>query len=182
MYEEVGDPEGVTIQRTRMGWLARAQGNLPHASELFEESIALALKHDNPSTLAPALHGAGAIALDQGQRSRATTLWREALVLASEHGELETVASVLEWYAHLAVPGHAEWGVRLFANASALRRALGEATPPVDKKEHDALVAAMLSALDVETTLSLTALDLETDFDSVLREMIASVLAADIDA
>jgi len=80
----------------------------------------------------------------------------------------------------LAVPGHAEWGVRLFANASALRRALGEATPPLDKKEHDALVTVMLSTLDAETTLSLTAPDLETDFDSALREMIASILTADI--
>ena len=87
---------------------------------------------------------------------------------------------MLEWYAHLAVPGHAEWGVRLFANASALRRALGEATPPLDKKEHDALVVAMHAAQDVETTRSLTALDLETGFDSMLREMIASVLAADM--
>jgi len=180
LYEEVGDPEGMAIQFTRLGWLARAQGNLPRAAELLEKSIALALKHGNPSTLAPALHGAGAVALDQGLRSRAATLWREALALANEYGELETVASVLEWYAHLAVPGHAEWGVRLFANASALRRALGEATPPLDKKEHDALVTVMLSTLDAETTLSLTAPDLETDFDSALREMIASILTADI--
>ena len=69
---------------------------------------------------------------------------------------------MLEWYAHLAVPGSAEWGVRLFRYRDGIAETLlGEATPPLDMKEHDALVVAMLSAQDVETTISLTALDLE---------------------
>jgi predicted ATPase/DNA-binding XRE family transcriptional regulator len=182
LYEEVGDPEGVTVLRTRLGWLARAKGNLPRGSELFEQSIALALKHDNPSTLAPALHGAGTIALDLGQRSRAATLWQEALVLAREYGELETVASVLEWYAHLAVPERGAWGLRLLENAAALRRVLGEATPPLDKEEHDAIEATLRSSQDAPAGVNDAAQRLEADFELALGEIISSVLATDIGA
>jgi predicted ATPase/transcriptional regulator with XRE-family HTH domain len=180
LYEEVGDPEGVTILRTRLGWLARSQGNLSRASELFEQSIALALEHDNPSTLGPALHGAGAVALDQGHRSRAATLWQEALTLARDYGELETVASVLEWYAHLAVPGHAAWGVWLLENAAALRRVLGEATPPLDKEEHDAVEARLRSSLDAPPVATNVSVRLETDLELALGEILSSVLTADI--
>jgi hypothetical protein len=179
LYDEVGDPEGMGIQLCRLGWLARAQANLTRASDLFEQGVALARWHENPSCLAPALLGAGAVALDQGKPSQARHLWQEALALAFGFGELETVASALEWFAHLAVQGPAAHGLRLLSQAAALRDTLGAALQPLHKKEHDAVAARLRSAPAAVSTAASEPQKLELDGQLALAGIVASVLAAD---
>jgi hypothetical protein len=79
---------------------------------------------------------------------QAATLLADALALQREIGDKRAIVGCLEGVAHIAeAEGHPEQAARLLRAAAAQRDALGSPLPPVDRGEHDRLVARVEQVL-----------------------------------
>ncbi|MEV4314458.1 LuxR C-terminal-related transcriptional regulator [Actinocrispum sp. NPDC049592] len=133
----------------------RLLGRLEEAAEVAAKGVRLAEEHKSPYILADALDEQAFLIRDTDP-GRARDLHHQALSLRREVRVHTYTVRSLDALAHLeaAVGNHAE-AVRLLGTASSAREAMGHPLPPVDLKEHEAVVAALRGHLGDDEFLSL---------------------------
>lgn len=89
---------------TTAGWLAANERDYAAAEVLFQHSLAIAYRSEEPQQLIAVLGDLGQAARMLGDLDRATTLYKEALALSREIGDMRGVAWML---CNLGMIGHA---------------------------------------------------------------------------
>jgi non-specific serine/threonine protein kinase len=111
---------------------------------LLEESAASFRQLGNRRREAEAVSRLAAVALRRGELGRAAALLRGSLAGLRETGARRDAAQDLELAAELAwAERRPERAARLLGAADALRRAIGLATAPADRPEHERTLAAV---------------------------------------
>ena len=142
-------PDNLIVARSLPGLVAalRHLGRRDEAQRLADRALALARKLDVPHLVADALEqSARLVAADDP--SAAEDLHHEALALRVDHGLRTFMVDNLDALAELA--GRAESfaeAVRLLAASDAARAAMGYPRPPIDRAQHEAIVARLRAAL-----------------------------------
>jgi hypothetical protein len=132
---------------------ARNDGH--RAQTLLEESLALYREVGDGRGVARLLGNQALVELSRGDGARAATLCRESLTLYRRLGDAWAIGRYLPILAAAEIGrGHPERSVRLFAAAAVLRDRLGASLPPVVRKGHDQLVAAVCASLDERASAS----------------------------
>jgi DNA-binding CsgD family transcriptional regulator len=142
-------PDNLIVARSLPGLVAalRHLGRRDEAQRLADRALALARKLGVPHLVADALEqSARLVAADDP--SAAEVLHHEALALRVDHGLRTFMVDNLDALAELA--GRAESfaeAVRLLAASDAARAAMGYPRPPIDRAQHEAIVARLRAAL-----------------------------------
>lgn len=101
-------------------------GDVEHAIELLDESIALDRAAENSVYLGGHLTDLGLILLERGDDERAAELFDDALKIHHEMGHIRMVSTTIEALAAIAGKhGHPERAARLYGAAQALREYAG---------------------------------------------------------
>jgi predicted ATPase len=95
----LGGTWSIALDLDNLGWLA-LERDASHASELFEESLAMLRDLEDRRDLPDALTGLGQAALRLGDFERAIALYEESLTIARETGDQRGIAQTLFWLAH----------------------------------------------------------------------------------
>jgi predicted ATPase/DNA-binding CsgD family transcriptional regulator len=107
--------------------LARRQGDYPHATELYEESLAAWRTLGNQSGIASALNNLGVIAHEQADYPRANELYGEALEIFREEGDRQRLAATLTNLGIVARrQGDFDRATELYEESLAIWRDLGD--------------------------------------------------------
>jgi len=144
----LGEKELIVQALALLGLVVCAQGEIEQARALCAEGLILARDISVTRVLAQALHAAGSVAWAGGDDGQAMVLYGESLALYRQLGNKVGAAACLEGVASLAVvwgePGRA---TRLLAVAGAVRAAVGAPLPPIDRPDHDRVVAEARATL-----------------------------------
>lgn len=112
---------------TTAGWLAANERDYAAAEELFQHSLALAHRTEEPQQITAVLSDLGQAARMQGDLNRATALYKEALALSREIGDTRGVAWTL---CNLGIVAHATRDdgavAPLLEEGAAVSQALGD--------------------------------------------------------
>jgi DNA-binding CsgD family transcriptional regulator len=142
-------PDNLIVARSLPGLVAalRHLGRRDEAQRLADRALALARKLDVPHLVADALEqSARLVAADDP--SAAEDLHHEALALRVDHGLRTFMVDNVDALAELA--GRAESfaeAVRLLAASDAARAAMGYPRPPIDRAQHETILARLRTAL-----------------------------------
>src|SRR5205823_2423283 len=120
MASQAGDEQTLAVVLQFLGNLARGQGDLGSAGDLYAAARDLNRRLESPVWEAMSLVGQGQAAADQGRPVEA-----EGFALARELGDRLSIARAFEGIATLSTREPAEANVRLAAAASTLRAAIG---------------------------------------------------------
>jgi predicted ATPase len=137
----------------RAQWcLALAQyhlGDYERAGALLTSGMVIARDSHNAWAAGVGHYGLGRMALALGDTVRAGHELRNGLVTFQAMGARREIAETLEALAVLALREQkAEHAARWLGAAEALRESIGAPVPPVERAEHERLVAGTLSALN----------------------------------
>lgn len=132
-----------------LGGIAAAEGDLGRAVAHLEEGLALARESGDKRAIAALLTGLGDVALRAGDVAAARARIEESIGLLGElGGRAPLLAVALERLAAIAFEQREpERAARLLGAAAALRHALGAPIPPIERGEHERLVAAARDAM-----------------------------------
>jgi predicted ATPase/DNA-binding CsgD family transcriptional regulator len=107
--------------------LARRQGDYPHATELYKESLEASRELNNRSGIASALNNLGVIAHEQAEYPRANELYGEALDIFREDGDRQRTAATLTNLGIVARrQGDYDRATELYEESLGIWRALGD--------------------------------------------------------
>jgi predicted ATPase/class 3 adenylate cyclase len=122
LRQTLGDRLFAAQALSRLGFLAREEGDPAGALPLLEESLATFRQMGNQFHVAWALRNLGNAAGDLGDRALARARFREAVAIEGELGYTTAVATSLEMLAGLDVAeGRPDRAIRLAGAAAALR-------------------------------------------------------------
>jgi hypothetical protein len=148
LCRQAGDKVGEGYALRILGLAAWLQQDVPRATALLTDSLALFREQGALPAVAQVLGHMGRLARDQGHVEQARTAFRESLALGRTAGPIPTVADDLEGLAGLAgVQQQAEWAARLFGAAHALREAQRLRRLPAHQALRERDVAATRAAL-----------------------------------
>jgi hypothetical protein len=129
-----------------------AQGDLPQAQLLLEESLALARGLGDRHGIAEALRQLGQAAAARGDSAAAGRCYRESLALYREIGAARMAPFGLEGLAGVAcAQSQPERAARLLGAATGLREAIGAPRPPTAQAYYEHTLAAVRASLNGET-------------------------------
>jgi predicted ATPase/class 3 adenylate cyclase len=144
----LGDEVWAGMAQSRLGFVAREQGDAAGALPLLEASLATFRGLGDRFHAAWALRNLGNAAADLGDHALARTRYAEALAVEAELGYGSGVAAALERLAGLdAVGGRPARALRLAGAAAALRTTAGGWRSPRDQAQLEQRVAAAREAL-----------------------------------
>jgi tetratricopeptide (TPR) repeat protein len=139
---------GTAFQFANLGDVARARGEYHQATQLYEEALAGFRELGFKQGLVHTLHSLAEVSRAGGARVRSEALHREALLLCRDLGDVPGIAASLEGLAELALSdGWLGRAAQLFADADALREAVGCPLPPAQLRAHEQHLAALRSEL-----------------------------------
>jgi tetratricopeptide (TPR) repeat protein len=142
------------------------QGEYERAIALLNESLTLRRELADAAGIASALHNLGTVAFAQGEYDRATTLYRESLISTRELGIGHLAVESIEWLANVAAVRHeSERAARLWGATDAWRTANRVPRWPVDREQHERMVAEARQQLDEATWTSAWAKGRTTSFE-----------------
>jgi non-specific serine/threonine protein kinase len=135
-----------------LGFTVCLMGDQPRASQLLEQSVALARRTGASGRLAIVSVYLGQVAFAQGDTRRAALALREGLKLSREWDSAWGMAECLEGLAVVAgADGQAQRAARLLGAAARLREAIGAPVHLVDRADHERTVSVALDALGSES-------------------------------
>lgn len=141
------DNKGIAYSLGELGWLMMLRGDLHHAAELLEASIARSPKV-GPLNM-PHLTYLGLVALGRGDQKRAMEAVKESLYMARELGHRFQIARNLEAIAMLASSqGQPERIAQLLGAARALREAIAQPVRPDERMVYERYVTSARAQID----------------------------------
>lgn len=148
LFRKVGSRAGLVSVLAARGAVAREQGNYPGAAALLEESLALQREIGSRKGAAQTLYLLGRVAHDRGEPAAARARYEESLRTHQGAGNRLGVAALLEAFAALAhTGGDAPRAASLLGTAAALRQHIGAPLTPLERPDHERLLAQLRSAL-----------------------------------
>ena len=140
---EVGDKEGMAVSSLLLGSVALKKGDTTTARARVEEGLLLYREMGYREGIAEAVSLLAKVEVTRGDFALARALFEESLTIARDVGQRELIAVGLEGLACVAAPqGDPTRAAQLWAQAEALRKALGAPLPPVEQVAYAAAVAA----------------------------------------
>jgi tetratricopeptide (TPR) repeat protein len=128
--------------------VAWAQGDYAHATQRYEEALAIGRKMEGRFTVAAALFGLGRVARSRGDQASASSLYKEALTIWRGTSHRWGIAFSLEALAALAVAqGHMRRAAKLFGAAETLHNLIRFLVAPVERDERAHNLASVRAAL-----------------------------------
>jgi len=171
------DPVYVGYCRSLQATMASRSGDLPRASALVAESLALRRAVDSKADVAGSLSQLGLIALSEGQAERALGLFRESLPL---HRNYPTSQWVTKGLAHVLIAyaacGRWQLAARLAGALCGPDRAPDAAPPELSGRVAQAYEQAITA---VRAAIGIPAFDAQADAAKVLTREQAISLALD---
>jgi len=148
LYEELGEPVGITRSLEWMAAVAMGRDDRLTARALLEERLAICRQLGERDWLVHALGGLGHVERDEGNYPRARALYRESLLLRREIGDRFALAQSREDIAGMAArEHHAERAIRLLGAGEAFCETLGARPPVAVPQEYQQTVAEGRAAL-----------------------------------
>ena len=145
---EVGDPSGAAWAINQQGDIARAQGDVAVARDLYQRALSAFRAAGDRWGSARSLADLGHICCEQGEYPAAHAAYREALEIFADLGHRRGVARALEGFACLAVArGQAERALQLAAAATLLRYQIGAPLPQAEQSKIDQSLSAARASL-----------------------------------
>ncbi|MFN7972749.1 MAG: protein kinase [Acidobacteriota bacterium] len=147
-FRRLGDAEGIAWSLLNLGAAAFHGGDLRRARSLCFESLDLSARAGYKEGMAWSHDVLGNVDLVEGRRDDAFAHLRAALQIHKELGDRWRMASVLDALSRAAgISGNPAWGARLAGAARSLRDGLHTPLPPVERRAHDAGIAALRDGL-----------------------------------
>jgi DNA-binding CsgD family transcriptional regulator/tetratricopeptide (TPR) repeat protein len=148
LARQAGDPADLAFAFSDLGEVAVRQGQYERAASLLEQGLALNRAHDDKWGTGTVLGSLGWMALRQRDFKRTRELLGESLSLRIETGDQSGIAWCLEKLADAAhLQGRPKMAAKIFGAATALRAPIGAAVDPVDRADHERLIAELRSTL-----------------------------------
>ena len=145
---EVGDPSGAAWAINQQGDIARAQGDVAVARDLYQRALSAFRAAGDRWGSARSLADLGHICCEQGEYPAAHAAYREALEIFADLGHRRGIARALEGFACLAVArGQAERALQLAAAATLLRYQIGAPLPQAEQSKIDQSLSAARASL-----------------------------------
>jgi predicted ATPase/DNA-binding CsgD family transcriptional regulator len=143
LAHELGDAWSLARALNYTGELARLSGEDERARARYEESLALYREIGHRDGAARVLHNLGHTLQHLGDLRRAAEYFAEALAVGQDHGDRWNLAHYLAGLAGMALElGDPVRAVRLLGAASGMIEAAGGVPWPVERAEHDRILAA----------------------------------------
>jgi len=145
---EAGDRYALARSLTNMAKVALFQGDLASARSYHEDSTTIRRELGDRSGIARSLCNLGLVAMYQGDGAVALASHEESLAIGGEIGDRRCIAENIEALGSLE---HSRKRVTqaavLWANAEALREAIGSPLPPDELERHDRELAEARGSL-----------------------------------
>ncbi len=155
------------------GLLAYYEGDCMAATKLLGETVALAMEGQYKPDLARSLVALGRVKRTFGELMQASKLLLEGLNVFQGLGHKLGIASALEELGAVsAVQGDGVQAAMLFSTAHALRQGMGAPLPPVDRADHDSIVAACRAQLGETAFAEAWAHTAARPFQEVVEEVL----------
>jgi non-specific serine/threonine protein kinase len=148
LFRDIGDRYGLAVALGILGTVVSVQGDLSHATALYEESLALRTTLGDKWGMASALCRLATVVYARGNADHATALYEESLALHTTLGDQHGMAECYEGLAEVAVAQqHLERAARLCGAAATLRITTGAALVPHERARIERIVAAARTGL-----------------------------------
>jgi tetratricopeptide (TPR) repeat protein len=148
LFRETDDKAGIASALLGLGRVAMRQSEYSRARALLQESLSLLRGVKEKRSAAWALNCLAWIGWHEGEDAAARAHLVEALGLCRETGRYwETIDTLLSAGYLAQRQDQPVRAVRLFGAAEALRAAIGEAMPPVERAEYENAITAARAAL-----------------------------------
>jgi predicted ATPase len=147
----LGDARGIAISLNHLGLVARYRGDYREAARLIDEALRLRRTIGAKSGIAYSLSALAEVTRLQGDAERAEQLYREAIAVRQQLGIKDGLADCLLGLAAIAsTDGNLTRAARLLGASEALREAMNQTLPPVDRAGYEHTVAAIQTSLRAE--------------------------------
>jgi hypothetical protein len=151
LMQQIGDDMGVARAKNNIGLIARFEGDLRTATELYTEGLEVFRRIGDRQGMARGLMNLGEAKMEQGGFKEAHRLIVESIHLALEIGSRWDIADLLEIMAAIATGyEHPHEAAVIFGSAEYLREVLGTPLPPAEKVFYDRRVATLKERLSPE--------------------------------
>jgi predicted ATPase/transcriptional regulator with XRE-family HTH domain len=151
LRRELGDTIGTSMALRNLGLVASYRGDNALAIRLMDESLELNRKLGNKRGAAVTLSALANVVRQQGDPRRALAMYHEAITTKRQLGSNLGIAECLLGLAAIAAAGgDAEQGARLLGASDALRVAMDEAIPPIDRPDYERIVSVIRDQLGSE--------------------------------
>ncbi len=151
LFRQERDKQRIALGLENLGELARWRGDFDMATALSGEALMLYRGVGDKQGMARVLQILGKVAQSQHNHGRATTLYKESLMLSREVGDKLGIAKCLEGLAGVAyAEQRPERAGRLYGAAEAQRKMIGVPLLPIDRSDHECMVASVRAALGAE--------------------------------
>jgi tetratricopeptide (TPR) repeat protein len=152
VYEVLDDRRGIALALQGIGMIALRRGDYEDAATSLKESLHLFTNVRDERSIAASRATLGAVCLRQGELDHATALLSESLRARHELGDKGGIAWCFEWLAEAAIAGSRRTGgphraARLLGAARELRAAISSPIDPIDRADHERVVATVQSQL-----------------------------------
>jgi tetratricopeptide (TPR) repeat protein len=138
IFEELGDRSGAAWSLNQQGDIAREQGDIVAARDIYQRALAAFRDVGNGWGSARSLADLGAIACQQGDYSAAHAAYRESLEIFAGLEHRRGMARVLEGLACLALAkGDPRRALSLAAAAAHARKMISASLPPAEQASLD---------------------------------------------
>jgi predicted ATPase/class 3 adenylate cyclase/DNA-binding CsgD family transcriptional regulator len=144
LSRELGDKESIANCYSLSGMLALDEGDTASSRSLNEQALALFKEMQQQHGIARSLYTLAQVATVEGDHARSQALYEQGVGVARKSGDKRTIPSGLEGLAAtVAARGNHAWAAHLWGAAEALREAIGEPLPPVERAPYHQAVAAV---------------------------------------
>jgi hypothetical protein len=138
VFEELGDPQMVTILGVNLGLLRTEQGEPDEGKRLLDEHIPVLRSLGNQSLVAHAMSSVGINALYRHEYDEARSSFLESLALAQSLDDKIAAVYCLEGLAWLAAAeSEPERALRLLGGVTALRQAIEAPASPTSQRQEE---------------------------------------------
>ncbi|MEO6889554.1 MAG: LuxR C-terminal-related transcriptional regulator [Ktedonobacteraceae bacterium] len=152
LFRELSHQPGIAQALNILGEIARYSGDDDHARHAYEECLAVSQQTGETRRIVFMYNNLTFIALHEGEARRARDLGRQGLQLARASNNRLELATVLALLAGaLGALGQPELAARLLGASERALERLGAFHVPNDRREIDAMIAAVRAQLDDAT-------------------------------
>jgi hypothetical protein len=154
-----------------LGLVARAEGGLAEARQLFDEALAFWREVGDPHGVAVVQGHLGVAALQEGNLALARDLFSQSLTVRHALGDRGGTATLLECFAGLSSLGdEPARAFQLLGAADRIRSAIGNPAPPIWRNQRDPWMEPARRALDDQARLQAYVTGQTTGWEGIIPD------------
>jgi predicted ATPase/DNA-binding XRE family transcriptional regulator len=143
LRQQLGETRGIALTLRNLGLIARDRGDHERAMQLLQQSLDLHQRIGDKRGMAITLAALADVARQQHDPARAQQLYDEAITMHAQLQIREELPACLFGIAAIISADEPERAVRLLGASTAIREAMGQALPDVERRELEELATAL---------------------------------------